>query len=139
VLKGFREFVMRGNVIDLAIAVVIGAAFKAVIDAVVADIITPLVAAMAGKSDFSQLYFTINGSKFKYGDLINQIISFIIVAAVIYYFVVVPMNKLAERRARRLAAGEVAAEPEAKAEDILLLEQIRDLLAREGPQMQKTR
>lgn len=128
-LKGFREFVMRGNVIDLAVAVVIGAAFKAVVDAVVADLITPLIAAMFGKADFSELYFTINGSKFNYGDLINQLISFITVALVIYYAVVVPLNALAERRARRIAAGESPDEPEAKPEEILLLEQIRDLLS----------
>src|SRR3954468_1797834 len=93
-LKGFRDFIMRGNVVDLAVAVVIGAAFKAVIDAVVADIITPVVAAIGGKQDFSALYFTVNGSKFKYGDLINQVISFLIVAAAIYFLVVLPLNKL---------------------------------------------
>ena len=104
-LKGFKEFIMRGNVVDLAVAVVIGAAFKAVIDAVVADIITPIIAAIGGKPDFSALYFTIHRSKFKYGDLINQVISFLIVAAAIYFLIVLPLNKLAERRARRLAVG----------------------------------
>jgi large conductance mechanosensitive channel len=138
VLKGFREFILRGNVVDLAVAVVIGAAFKSVVDAFVADVITPLIAAIFGKPDFSSLSFTINGSRFNYGNLINQVISFLIIAAVIYYLIVVPMNVLAERRARRLAAGEEAAEPEAKAEDILLLEQIRDLLADgRGPHLQK--
>src|SRR3954469_15080289 len=111
-LKGFRDFIMRGNVVDLAVAVVIGAAFKAVIDAVVADIITPVVAAIGGKQDFSALYFTVNGSKFKYGDLINQVISFLIVAAAIYFLVVLPLNKLAEIRARRLAAGEMVEDVE---------------------------
>jgi large conductance mechanosensitive channel len=129
VLKGFREFILRGNVVDLAVAVVIGAAFKSVVDAFVADIVTPIIAAIGGNPDFSSLYFTINGSKFSYGDLINQIISFVIIAAAIYFVVVVPLNKIAERRARRVAAGDATAEPETKPEDVLLLEQIRDLLA----------
>jgi large conductance mechanosensitive channel len=127
VLKGFKEFVMRGNVVDLAVAVVIGAAFGAVVTAFVKDIITPLIAAIFGKPDFSQLTFTINKSTFFYGDFINAVIAFILIAAAIYFFVVAPLNTLAERRARRLAAGEP--DPEPKPEDILLLEQIRDLLS----------
>lgn len=126
-LKGFKEFVMRGNVVDLAVAVVIGAAFGAVVNALVKDIITPLIAAIFGKPDFSQLTFTINKSTFFYGDFINAVISFILIAAAIYYAVVLPLNTLAERRARRLATGEP--DPEPKPEDILLLEQIRDLLS----------
>jgi large conductance mechanosensitive channel len=131
VFKGFKEFVMRGNVVDLAVAVVIGAAFGAVVTALVADIITPLIAAIGGKPDFSNLTFTIHKSKFKYGDFINAIVSFLIIAAAIYFIVVMPLNKLAERRQRKLEAG--VQEPEPKAEDIVLLEQIRDLLAG-GPQ-----
>ncbi len=128
-LKGFKEFIMRGNVVDLAIAVVIGAAFGAVVTAFVADIITPIVAAIAGQPNFADLKFTINKSTFLYGDFINKIISFVIIAAAIYFVVVLPLNKLAERRAARLAAGQPATEePEAKAEDVVLLEQIRDLL-----------
>jgi large conductance mechanosensitive channel len=123
-LKGFREFILRGNVVDLAIAVVIGAAFGAVVAALVADILTPLIAAIIGKPDFSTLYFTIHGSKFFYGDLINRIITFLSIAAVIYFFVVVPLNKVAERRAR---GGKLA--PEEVPEDIALLSEIRDLLA----------
>jgi large conductance mechanosensitive channel len=139
VLKGFREFIMRGNVVDLAVAVVIGAAFTAVVTAFVADILTPFLAAIGGQPDFSQLTWTINGSKFLYGDFINKIISFVIIAAAIYFAVVLPLNKVAERRARRLAAGVVEDEPEAKPEDVLLLEQIRDLLADgRGPDLQKT-
>jgi large conductance mechanosensitive channel len=126
-LKGFREFVMRGNVVDLAIAVVIGAAFGAVVTAFVADIITPLIAAIAGKPNFSDLTFTIHKSKFKYGDFVNAIISFLMIAAAIYFAVVMPLNKLAERRAARLAKGEP--DPDPKPEDVQLLEQIRDLLA----------
>jgi large conductance mechanosensitive channel len=105
-LKGFRDFIMRGNVVDLAVAVVIGAAFGAVIVAFVADIITPLIAAIAGKPDFSQLTFTINHSRFLYGSFINAIISFLLIAAAIYFVVVVPMNKLAERRARGQAPAD---------------------------------
>ena len=125
-LKGFKDFIMRGNVIDLAVAVVIGAAFKAVVDAFVANIITPLIAAIAGKSDFSSLYFTWHKSQFKYGAFINTIVSFVLVAAAIYFFVVLPLNTLAERRARKVEAG--VADDEPRPEDILLLEQIRDLL-----------
>jgi len=99
-LKGFREFIMRGNVIDFAVAVVIGAAFGAVITSFVGNILTPLIAAIFGQPDFSALTFTINGSKFLYGSFFNAVISFIFVAAAIYFVVVLPMNKLAERRAR---------------------------------------
>lgn len=139
-LKGFRDFIMRGNVVDLAVAVVIGAAFKAVVDALVADIITPLIAAIGGKPDFSNLYFTLNGSRFRYGNLVNQIISFLIVAAAIYFLIVLPLNTLAARRAARLAAGQPAVEEaEAKSEDVVVLEQIRDLLqAQAGPGPAKT-
>ena len=129
-IKGFREFILRGNVVDLAIAVVIGAAFGDVVKAFVADIITPIIAAIGGKPDFSSLTFTINHSQFKYGDVINVIITFLIIAAAIYFVVVVPLNKLAERRARKLAAGEP--DPEPKPEDIQLLEQIRDILAKQN-------
>jgi large conductance mechanosensitive channel len=97
-LKGFRDFIVRGNVIDLAIAVVIGLAFNAVISAFVKDILTPLIAAIFGKPDFAGLTFTISNSQFAYGDVLNAIISFVAVAAAIYFIVVVPMNKLAARR-----------------------------------------
>ena len=98
--KGFREFIMRGNVIDLAVAVVIGAAFGAVITAFVADIITPFIAAIFGKPDFSSLTFTINNSKFLYGSFINAVISFLLIALAVYFVIVVPMNKMAALRAR---------------------------------------
>ncbi|MGD1053073.1 MAG: large conductance mechanosensitive channel protein MscL [Candidatus Dormibacteria bacterium] len=98
-LKGFRDFIVRGNVIDLAIAVVIGLAFNAVVTAFVKDILTPLIAAIFGKPDFAGLTFTINNSQFAYGDVLNAIVSFVAVAAAIYFIVVVPMNKLAARRA----------------------------------------
>jgi large conductance mechanosensitive channel len=96
-LKGFKEFVLRGNVVDLAVAVVIGGAFGAIVTALVKDLITPLVAALAGKPDFSALTFTINGSKFLYGDFINAVVSFLLVAGAIYFFVVVPINAINSR------------------------------------------
>jgi large conductance mechanosensitive channel len=93
-LSGFRQFLLRGNVVDLAVAVIIGAAFGSVVTAFVKDLLTPLIAAIGGQPDFSGLSFTINNSKFLYGEFINAIVSFIIVAAVIYFLVVVPMNQL---------------------------------------------
>jgi len=96
-IKGFRDFILRGNVVDLAIAVVIGAAFSAVVTAFVSGILTPLIAAIGGQPDFSALEFTINGSKFAYGLFINALITFVIVAAVIYFLVVTPMNTVQAR------------------------------------------
>jgi large conductance mechanosensitive channel len=98
--RGFREFIVRGNVIDLAVAVVIGAAFGAVITAFVKDLITPLIAAFIGKPDFSALGLTINGSRLLVGDFLNAVISFVMVAAAIYVFVVTPVNALNARRKR---------------------------------------
>ena len=95
-MKGFKQFLLRGNVVDLAVGVVIGAAFGAVITAFVKDLLTPFIAALAGKPDFSAFTFEINGSKFLYGDFINAAISFVLVAAAVYFFVVLPMNKLVE-------------------------------------------
>jgi large conductance mechanosensitive channel len=96
-LKDFRQFLLRGNLVDLAIAVVIGAAFGAVVAALVADLITPLIAAIGGKPDFSDLAFTINGSRFAYGHFLNAVITFVIIAAVVFFFVVKPVNALLER------------------------------------------
>lgn len=98
-LKEFRDFVMRGNVVDLAVAVVIGAAFTQVVNAVVTDLITPLVGAITGGGDafFAEKSFTVNGSEFLYGDLINQLLTFVIVAAVVFFFVVKPLNTLMGR------------------------------------------
>ena len=95
-LNDFKKFILRGNVVDLAVAVVVGAAFGAVVTAFVKGMITPLIAAVGGQPDFSNLYFTINGSKFLYGNLINALISFVIIAAVVFFFVVQPLNKLQE-------------------------------------------
>ncbi|HEV3061722.1 MAG TPA: large conductance mechanosensitive channel protein MscL [Vicinamibacterales bacterium] len=97
-LKGFKEFLLRGNVVDLAVAVVIGGAFGAVVAALVKDLLTPLIAAVAGKPDFSAIQFTVNGSKFLVGDFVNAIIGFVLVAAAIYFFVVTPMNMVIARR-----------------------------------------
>lgn len=96
-LKGFKEFMLRGNVVDLAVAVVIGGAFGAVVTALVKDLITPLIAALVGKPDFSALTFTLNASKFLYGDFINAVVSFLLVGAAIYFFVVVPMKAILSR------------------------------------------
>src|SRR5689334_24385112 len=97
-LKEFRAFILRGNLVDLAVAVVIGAAFTAVVNAFVKDIITPLIAAIFGKPSFSQLHFTINKSTFFYGDFINAVLTFVIVAAVLFFFVIKPVNVLMARR-----------------------------------------
>jgi large conductance mechanosensitive channel len=96
-MKGFRDFILRGNVVDLAIAVVIGAAFGAVVAAFVKDLVTPLIAAIGGQPDFSNIYFTINNSKFLIGDFINVLLTFLIVAAILYFFVVLPVNQLMKR------------------------------------------
>ena len=96
-VKEFREFILRGNLVDLAVAVVIGTAFGAVIAAFVKDLITPLIAAIGGQPDFSALTFTINESRFLYGDFINALLAFLIVAAVVFFFVVKPVNALMAR------------------------------------------
>jgi large conductance mechanosensitive channel len=95
--KEFRVFLLRGNVIDLAVGIVIGAAFGAVVTALVKDLITPLIAAIGGQPNFSQLRFTINNSEFLYGDFINAVLSFIIIAAAIFFFIVKPVNALVSR------------------------------------------
>ena len=95
--RGFRAFLLRGNVVDLAVGVVIGLAFGSVMTAFVKDLVTPLIAAIGGQPDFSSLSFTINHSKFSYGDFFNAFIAFIVVALVIYYFVVLPVNALVAR------------------------------------------
>jgi large conductance mechanosensitive channel len=96
-LNDFKAFVLRGNVVDLAVGIVVGAAFGAVVAALVKDLITPLIAAIGGKPDFGALYFVVHGSHFAIGDFINAIISFLILAAVIFFFVVKPVNALVQR------------------------------------------
>lgn len=90
----FRKFILRGNVVDLAVAVVVGSAFNSVVQGIVKDLITPLIAAIGGKPSFSNLAFRLHGSVFMYGDIINLIVSFLIIAAVIFFMVVQPLNKL---------------------------------------------
>ena len=99
-LREFKNFIARGNVVDLAIAVVLGVAFAALVKAFVADILTPIIAMIFGSHDFSTLTFTINGSHFLYGDFINNLITFVSVAAAVFFFVVKPLNALAARRAK---------------------------------------
>jgi large conductance mechanosensitive channel len=128
-LKGFKEFIMRGNVVDLAVAVVIGGAFTLVVGALVKDILTPLIAAIAGQPDFSNLSFTIHKSHFAYGDFINNVINFLLVAAAIYFVIVMPMKKMAELRAKRVAAGQPVEAAAVPTDEAVLLREIRDLLA----------
>ena len=99
-MKGFKQFLLRGNVVDLAVAVVVGGAFGAVVTALVKDLLTPLIAAVAGKPDFSAIVFTVNGSKFLLGDFLNALVSFVMIAAAVYFVVIMPMNAIAERRRR---------------------------------------
>lgn len=95
--KGFRDFILRGNVVDLAVGVVMGAAFGTVVSALVKDLLTPVIAAIVKKPDFSSLLFEVNGSKFLYGDFVNAVISFLLIAAAVYYFVVLPLNSFMKR------------------------------------------
>lgn len=109
-LQGFKQFIMRGNVVDLSVGVVIGGAFGAVVNSLVKDIITPFIGALVKAPDFSGLFFTINSSRFMYGSFLNSLLSFLIVAGAIYFFVIVPINALSARMKR----GEVAPEPDTK-------------------------
>lgn len=109
-MKGFRQFMLRGNVLDLAVAVVMGAAFGAVVTALVKDLITPLIAALVGEPDFSGIVFTVNNSKFPLGDFINALVSFLLISAAVYLFVVLPVNKLMARMRR----GEAPPDPTTK-------------------------
>jgi len=99
-LSDFKKFLLRGNVVDLAVAVVVGTAFTALVKALVTDIVTPLIAAIFGEPNFENLAFTINGSVFKYGDVLNNVITFLSIAAVVFFLVVTPINALMARRAQ---------------------------------------
>jgi large conductance mechanosensitive channel len=121
-VKDFKEFLLRGNLVDMAVGIVIGLAFAAVITALVADLVTPLIAAIGGNPDFSSLSFTINNSHFLYGAFINALITFLLTATVVYFAVVLPMKTIAERRKRGEEAGPVAPT------QVELLVEIRDLL-----------
>jgi large conductance mechanosensitive channel len=123
-LKGFKEFVMRGNAVDLAVAVVIGAAFGRIVSAIVDNLINPLVAAVFGKPDISGvLTFTVNGAKFSIGAILQAALNFLFIAIAVYLLIVLPLNKLAERRHRGLEP-----EPDPLTTDQQLLTEIRDSL-----------
>lgn len=96
-MKGFREFLLRGNVVDMAVGIVVGAAFGTVVSAFVKDLLTPFIAALVHKADFSGIFFTIRGSKFAIGDFVNELISFLLVTAAVYFAVVLPVNRLLAR------------------------------------------
>ena len=123
-IKEFKDFISRGNVVDLAVAVVIGAAFTALVSAFVAGLITPLLG-MVGSTEFSNIDFTINKSTFEVGLVINALITFLVVAAVVFFVVIKPLNVLEARRKR----GEEPVEPEQLSDEAALLTEIRDLLA----------
>jgi large conductance mechanosensitive channel len=105
-VKGFRQFLLRGNVIELAVAVVIGTAFTAIVTALVKDLITPLIAAIGGQPNFSKIAFTVHKSTFAFGDFINALVSFVIIASVVYFLFVMPMTKILERLNRHKVATE---------------------------------
>lgn len=127
-LQGFRDFISRGNVIDLAVGVIIGGAFTPIVTALTDNILMPLIAAIFGKPSFDNvLEFTLNGSLVQPGILITAVVNFLIVAAALYFCVVMPMNKLNERRAAKKPAAEADPVP---ADDVVLLTEIRDLLAK---------
>jgi large conductance mechanosensitive channel len=131
VFKEFKEFISRGNVIDLAVAVVVGVAFQRVIDAIVKGLLTPLIG-MAGDFDFSRWHWTVRDSTFEFGAVVNEAIAFLSVAVAIFIFVIKPMNMLAKRRAR----GEEPVKPEEVSEEVALLAEIRDLLRQSpGPRL----
>ena len=109
-MKGFKQFLLRGNVLDLAVAVVMGAAFSAVVTALVKDLITPIIAALVGQPDFSGIHFTVNGSKFLIGDFLNAVVSFLLVGAAIYFFVVLPVNTILAR----VRSGQAVPDPTTK-------------------------
>lgn len=123
-LGEFKAFIMRGNVVDLAVAVILGVAFGAVVTALVDNILMPLVAMIAGEPDFSALQFTINEAVFGYGAFINAVLNFLLVSIAVFFFIVKPVQRLSSLRQRE----EVAADPPAPSEDVLLLREIRDLL-----------
>jgi large conductance mechanosensitive channel len=120
----FRQFLLRGNVVDLAVAVIIGAAFGVIVKEIVEGLITPLIAAIGGQPDFSAIAFTINNSKFAIGRVINAVISFVIIGAVIFFFIIKPMNMVMARMKKE----EAAAPPPAPSREEVLLTEIRDLL-----------
>ena len=127
-LKGFKDFLMRGNVVDLAVAVVVGAAFSKVVEGLLKGLINPLIAAVAGEPNLDAVgTFRLNNAIFSIGLLLTALVNFVLISAAIYFVVVMPLNKLAERRAKGIEP-----ETDAPSEDVALLTEIRDLLARRG-------
>lgn len=127
-IKGFREFILRGNVVELAVAVVMGTAFGAIVNALVADLIMPLITAIFGKPDYNSLIWTVHKSQIKYGSFITAIIQFLLIAIAVYFFIVMPLNYLEKMRKRRQGLPE--APPTVTELEVLL--QIRDALAANG-------
>ena len=132
-IKGFKDFISRGNAVDLAVGVIIGAAFKNIVDALVDGIINPLIAAVIGKPDFSDAFIlTLNGTNVKFGVLITAVINFLLMAFALYLCIIVPMNALNERMKKQAANDAAEAEKE-ESDEVKLLTEIRDALAQGGP------
>lgn len=131
VIKGFKTFIMRGNVVELAVAVVMGAAFGAIVTAMVNDIITPLITAIFGKQDYSNLYWTLNKSKIMYGAMFNAVLNFLLISTGVYFAIVMPINQLNVRRRKMLGLPE----PKAAPSEIELLTAIRDALIAQNAQI----
>lgn len=127
-IKGFREFILRGNVVELAVAVVMGTAFGAIVNALVADLIMPLITAIFGKPNYNDLVWTLHKSPIKYGSFITAIIQFLLIAIAVYFFIVMPLNYLEKMRKRR--QGLPDAPPTETELEVLM--QIRDALAANG-------
>jgi large conductance mechanosensitive channel len=127
-LKGFREFIMKGNVLDLAVAVIIGAAFAQVVNAMVEAVLMPLISALVGSPDFDSFaVLTVNGNDIRFGVLLTALVNFLLVAAAVYFAIVLPMNKMIEARNRRLGVDPTEEEADAQ---VQLLTEIRDTLRR---------
>jgi large conductance mechanosensitive channel len=130
---GFRDFLLRGNVIDLAVAVVIGGAFTVIVAALVENLLTPLIALIVGQPSFNGLTLTINDTVFGYGAFLTAVINFVLVAAALYFFVVLPVKKLTTRAAARRATTDEAEPPAPPTDEAVLLAEIRDLLKSQNP------
>ncbi|WP_049216955.1 large conductance mechanosensitive channel protein MscL [Alloscardovia omnicolens] len=128
-IKGFKDFISRGNVVDMAVGVVMGGAVTAVVTSIVENFINPLVAMIFGKPDMSDLLkFTFNGATISFGAILTALINFLIIAVAVYFFIVLPMSKLKDMTAKQEAADEAAAEPSAEEVQLATLQEIRDLL-----------
>ena len=128
-IKGFKDFISRGNVVDMAVGVVMGGAVTAVVTSIVENFINPFVAMIFGKPDMSDLLkFTFNGATISFGAILTALINFLIIAVAVYFFIVLPMSKLKDMTAKQEAAEEAAAEPSAEEVQLATLQEIRDLL-----------